>query len=158
MDRSNIYTVLVSGFIPTVHCSVVSVGVDPLVAQDLDVLAAGSAVQLVGSGQPAAHAVRQPALLRDMVPEVGWRLHGVLPGTTEKHAWSLLKMFNHHLWYYLSLSVTQARILIGQICSSLTQFRSDRGSVRVLSSVLLFIEWLLFFVERVFGEMLSSLR
>lgn len=39
---------------------------------------AGSAVQLVGSRQPAAHPVRQPALLGDMVLEVRRRLHSVL--------------------------------------------------------------------------------
>lgn len=58
--------------------AVVPVGVDPPVGQNLDVLPAGSAVQLVGSGQPAAHAVRQPALLRHMLLEVRRRLHGVL--------------------------------------------------------------------------------
>lgn len=61
------------------HCSIVSVGVDPLVGQDLDVFPAGATVQLVGSGQPAAHPVRQPALLGDMVLEIRRRLHSVLP-------------------------------------------------------------------------------
>lgn len=60
------------------HRSVVPVGVDPLVGQNLDVFPAGSAVQLVGSRQPAAHPVRQPALLGDMVLEVRRRLHSVL--------------------------------------------------------------------------------
>lgn len=55
----------------TVHGPVVSVGVDPLVGQHLDVFAAGAAVQLVGAGQPAARAVRQAALLGDVVLEVG---------------------------------------------------------------------------------------
>jgi len=64
---------------PTVYRPVVAVGVDPLVAQDLDVFPAGSAVQLVGSGQSAAHPVRQPALLSDMVLEIRRRLHRVLP-------------------------------------------------------------------------------
>lgn len=60
------------------HRAVVPIGVDPLVGQDLDVFPAGSAVQLVGSRQPAAHPVRQPALLGDMVLEVRRRLHSVL--------------------------------------------------------------------------------
>lgn len=59
----------------TVHGPVVPVGVDPLVGQHLDVFPAGAAVQLVGAGQPAAHAVGQAALLGDMVPEVRGRLH-----------------------------------------------------------------------------------
>lgn len=62
----------------TVHRSVVAVSVDPLVGQDLDVFPAGAAVQLVGSCQPAAHPVRQPALLGDMVLEIRRRLHRVL--------------------------------------------------------------------------------
>lgn len=66
----------------TVHGSVVSVGVDPLVGQDLDVLAAGAAVQLVGSGQPAAHPVRHAALLGNMVLEIRRRLHRALSDNT----------------------------------------------------------------------------
>lgn len=62
----------------TVHRSVVSVGVDPLVGQNLDVFPAGAAVQLVSAGQPAAHPVRQSALLGDMVLEIRRRLHRVL--------------------------------------------------------------------------------
>lgn len=69
----------------TVHGSVVSVGVDPLVGQDLDVFPAGAAVQLVGSGQPAAHPVREPALLGDMVLEIRRRLHRVLSEQYRKH-------------------------------------------------------------------------
>lgn len=65
----------------TVHGSVVAVGVHPLVGQDLDVFAAGAAVQLVGAGQPAAHPVRQAALLGDVVLEVRRRLRAVLSGT-----------------------------------------------------------------------------
>lgn len=65
----------------TIHGPVVSVRVHPLVGQDLDVFPAGSAVQLVGSGQPAAHSVRQPALLGDMVLEIRRRLRGVLVRT-----------------------------------------------------------------------------
>lgn len=41
--------------------------------------AAGAAVQLVRPRQAAAHAVRQPALLGDMVLEIRGRLHSVLP-------------------------------------------------------------------------------
>lgn len=62
----------------TVHGSIVAVGVHPLVGHDLNVLPAGSAVQLVGSGQPAAHPVRQSALLDDMVLEIRRRLRAVL--------------------------------------------------------------------------------
>lgn len=39
---------------------------------------AGATVQLVGARQAATHPVRQAALLGDMVPEVGRRLHRVL--------------------------------------------------------------------------------
>lgn len=60
------------------HRTVVPVGVHPLVGQDLDVFPAGATVQLVGARQAAAHPVRQAALLGDMVPEVGRRLHRVL--------------------------------------------------------------------------------
>lgn len=69
---------LLSTPLRTVHRAVVPVGVDPLVGQDLDVFPAGAAVQLVGPRQAAAHPVRQPALLGDMVLEVGRRLHRVL--------------------------------------------------------------------------------
>lgn len=65
--------------LPTVHRAVVPVSIDPLVGQDLDVLPTGSAVQLVGSGQSAAHAVRQPALFGDVLLEIRRRLHSVLP-------------------------------------------------------------------------------
>lgn len=60
------------------HGSVVTVGVDPPVGQNLDVFPAGAAVQLVGSCQPAAHPVGQPALLCDMVLEIRRSLHSVL--------------------------------------------------------------------------------
>lgn len=66
----------------TVHRSVVPVGVDPPVGQNLDVFPAGAAVQLVGPSQPAAHAVRQAALLGDMVLEVRRGLHCVLKEST----------------------------------------------------------------------------
>lgn len=60
------------------HRPVVPVGVDPLVGQDLDVLPASAAVQLVGAGQPAARAVRQAALLSNVVLEIRRGLHSVL--------------------------------------------------------------------------------
>lgn len=63
---------------PTMHCPVVSIGINSLVAQDLDMFAAGSAVELVGSGQPTAHPVREPALFGHMVLEIRRGLHSVL--------------------------------------------------------------------------------
>lgn len=54
----------------TMHGSVVTIGIDSLVPHDLDVLATGSAVELVGSSQPAAHAVREHALLVDVGLEI----------------------------------------------------------------------------------------
>lgn len=71
-------SVLHSAAVLTIHGSVVTVCVHPLVGHDLNVLPAGSAVQLVGSGQPAAHSVRQSALLGHMVLEVRRRLRAVL--------------------------------------------------------------------------------
>ena len=76
------------------HRSVVSVGVDPLVGQDLDVFPAGSAVQLVGSGQPATHPVRQPALLGDMVLEIRWGLHSVLSDNRKHMSLHVKLLFN----------------------------------------------------------------
>lgn len=71
----------------TVRRSVLSVGVDPLVGQDLDVFPAGATVQLVGSGQPAAHPVRYPALLGNMVLKIRRGLHGVLWGNRKHMLW-----------------------------------------------------------------------
>lgn len=89
------------------HGPVVPVGVDPLVGQNLDVLPAGSAVQLVGSGQSAAHPVRQPALLRHMLLEVRRRLGRVL--SDSKH-------LRCHIYFYFSAfwkqSVNQMDFLI----------------------------------------------
>lgn len=73
----------------TVNRAVVSVRVDPLVSQDLDVFPAGSAVQLVGPRQTAAHSVREPALLGDMVLEIRRGLHGVLQNN-RKHMLPLI--------------------------------------------------------------------
>lgn len=70
----------------TVNRTVVPVRVDPLVRQDLDVFPTGSAVQLVGSSQTAAHSVREPALLGDMVLEIRRGLRGVLQNNgKQKH-------------------------------------------------------------------------
>lgn len=62
----------------SVHGSVLPVGVDSLIGQDLDVFPARAAVQLVSPGQSAAHPVRQPALLGDMVLEIRRGLYRVL--------------------------------------------------------------------------------
>lgn len=78
----------------TIHGSVVAVCVHPLVGQDLDVFPAGSAVQLVGSGQPAAHSVRQSALLCDMVLEIRRRLCGVLSDNRKHMSRSMKLRFN----------------------------------------------------------------
>lgn len=58
--------------------SVFSHGVDLLVGQDLHVLAAGPAVQLVDPDQPAAHAVCHFALLAYMLREIRRGLIGYL--------------------------------------------------------------------------------
>lgn len=55
---------------------------------------AGSAVQLVGSGQPAAHPVRQPALLGDMVLEIRWGLHSVLSDNRKHMSLHVKLLFN----------------------------------------------------------------
>lgn len=78
----------------TIQGSVVAVCVHPLVGQDLDVFPAGSAVQLVGSGQPAAHSVRQSALLGDMVLEIRRRLCGVLSDNRKHMSRSMKLRFN----------------------------------------------------------------
>lgn len=62
----------------TMRIPVLGHGVDLLVRQDLHVLAAGSAVQLVDSDQPAAHAVRHFALLAYMLREIRRGLIGYL--------------------------------------------------------------------------------
>lgn len=62
----------------TVHVSVVGHGVDLLAGQDLDVLAAGPAVQLVDPDQPATHAVRHFTLLAYMLREIRRGLIGYL--------------------------------------------------------------------------------
>lgn len=60
------------------HVSILGHGVDLLVGQDLHVLAAGPAVQLVDPDQPAAHAVRHFALLAYMLREIRRGLIGYL--------------------------------------------------------------------------------
>lgn len=62
----------------SVHISIVGHGVDLLVGQDLHMLAAGPAVQLVDPDQPAAHAVRHFALLAYMLREIRRGLIGYL--------------------------------------------------------------------------------
>lgn len=69
----------------TVHIAIFGHGVDPLVGQNLDVLAAGSAVQLVDPDQPAAHAVRHFALLAYMLREIRRGLIGYLSGIRRHH-------------------------------------------------------------------------
>lgn len=83
-----------SAAVPTIHGSIVAVCVHPLVGHDLNVLPAGSAVQLVGSGQPAAHSVRQSALLGDMVLEIRRRLRGVLSDNRKHMSWKTKLRFN----------------------------------------------------------------
>lgn len=78
----------------TIHGPVVAVCVHPLVGQHLDVFPAGSAVQLVGSGQPAAHSVRQSALLGDVVLEIRRRLRGVLSDNRKHMSRSMKLRFN----------------------------------------------------------------
>lgn len=62
----------------TVRVSILRHGVDLLVGQDLHVLAAGPAVQLVDPNQPAAHAVCHFALLAYMLREIRRGLIGYL--------------------------------------------------------------------------------
>ena len=62
----------------TMHVPVVGHGVDLLAGQNLHMLAAGPAVQLVGPDQPAAHAVRHLALLAHMLREIRRGLVGYL--------------------------------------------------------------------------------
>lgn len=63
---------------PTVDVPVVGHGVDLLVGQNLHVLAAGPAVELVDPDQPAAHVVRHFALLAYMLREIRRGLIGYL--------------------------------------------------------------------------------
>ena len=94
------------------HRSVFRVGVDPHVAHHLHVFPAGAAVQLVGSGQPAAGAVREAALLRHMVPEVrGGGLHGVLPHMEKNRQSGMIRPGSHRvdisLWNLKTVSMAQ---------------------------------------------------
>lgn len=78
----------------TVHSSVVAHGIHFLIAQNLDMFAAGPAVELVGPNQPAAHPVRQPALLVHMVLEIrrwGVGLHCVLSNQKNTYKKSMNK-------------------------------------------------------------------
>lgn len=77
----------------TVHISIVGHGVDLLVGQDLNVLAAGPAVQLVDPDQPAAHTVRHFALLAYMLREIRRGLIGYL---------SEIRCHHHQYVYILS--------------------------------------------------------
>lgn len=69
----------------TVHVSVLGHGIDLLVGQDLHVLAAGPAVQLVDPDQPATHAVRHFALLAYMLREIRRGLIGYLSEIRRHH-------------------------------------------------------------------------
>lgn len=62
----------------TMHISVLCHGVDVLVSEDLDVLAAGPAVELVGANQPPTCPVRHSALLAHMLCEIWWGLNAYL--------------------------------------------------------------------------------
>lgn len=77
----------------TVHIAVFSHGVDLLVGQDLNVLAAGPAVQLVDPDQPAAHAVRHFALLAYMLREIRRGLIGYL---------SKIRCHHKHQYVYIA--------------------------------------------------------
>lgn len=77
----------------TVHVSIIGHGVDLLARQDLHVLAAGPAVQLVDPDQPAAHAVRHFALLAYMLREIRRGLIGYLSEIRRHH--------NQHVYIYL---------------------------------------------------------
>lgn len=78
----------------TVHVSIVGHGVDLLVGQDLHMLAAGPAVQLVDPDQPAAHAVRHFALLAYMLREIRRGLIGYL---------SEIKCHHNHQYVFIRL-------------------------------------------------------
>ncbi len=78
----------------TVHISILGHGVDLLVGQDLHMLAAGSAVQLVDPDQPAAHAVRHFALLAYMLREIRRGLIGYL---------SEIRCHHNHQYVYICL-------------------------------------------------------
>lgn len=89
-----LYCTARSTVVLTIHGSIVAVCVHSLVGHDLNVLPAGSAVQLVGSGQPAAHSVRQSALLGDMVLEIRRRLRGVLSDNGKHMSWNMKLRIN----------------------------------------------------------------
>lgn len=78
------------------HISIVGHGVDLLVGQDLDMLAAGPAVQLVDPDQPAAHTVRHFALLAYMLREIRRGLIGYLSEIRCHH--------NQYVYIYLLYS------------------------------------------------------
>lgn len=69
----------------TVHVSVIGHGVDLLIGQNLYMLAAGPAVELVDADQPAAHMVRHFALLAYMLREIRRGLIGYLSEIRRHH-------------------------------------------------------------------------
>lgn len=77
----------------TVHVSILGHGVDLLVGQDLHMLAAGPAVQLVDPDQPATHAVRHFALLAYMLREIRRGLIGYLSEIRCHHNHQCAHMF-----------------------------------------------------------------
>lgn len=78
----------------TVHVSIFGHGVDLLVGQDLHVLAAGPAIQLVDPDQSAAHAVRHFALLAYMLREIRRGLIGYL---------SEIRCHHNHQYVYICI-------------------------------------------------------
>lgn len=76
------------------YISILGHGVDLLVGQDLHMLAAGSAVQLVDPDQSAAHTVRHFALLAYMLREIRRGLIGYL---------SKIRCHHNHQYVYICL-------------------------------------------------------
>lgn len=83
----------------TVHISIVGHGVDLLVGQDLNMLAAGPAVQLVDPDQPAAHTVRHFALLAYMLREIRRGLIGYLSEIRCHHNHQYLSYFFLYIFF-----------------------------------------------------------
>lgn len=73
--------------------SVLGHGVDLFVGQDLHMLAAGPAVQLVDPDQPAAHPVRHFALLAYMLREIRRGLIGYLSEIRRHHDYQCVLLY-----------------------------------------------------------------
>lgn len=85
----------------TVYIPIICHGVDLLVGQDLHMLAAGPAVQLVYPDQPAAHAVRHFALLAYMLREIRRGLIGYLSEIRYHHNHQYMYIYCYYLFVYL---------------------------------------------------------